>query len=371
MTFLGRRGGMTERHDVLVIGAGQAGLAAGYHLRRHGLGFAILDAEPRVGDVWRRRWDSLRLFTPAAYDALPGMPFPAPPDAFPTKDEMADYLQTYARTLELPIQLGVPVDRLTRQGDRYVVLAGGDRLEARHVIVATGGHQTPKTPAVAADLDPGIRQLHAAEYRNLGQLAEGDLLVVGAGNSGAEIAMEAAAGGHRTTLAGHSTGHIPGFAYARNGRPFMKLAERLLTIDTRIGRKLAPKITARGGPLIRIRPREIAAVGVRRVGRVAGAQEGMPRLEDGTVLRASTVVWCTGFGHDFSWIELPILGPDGMPRHRRGVVDQEPGLYVLGLPFLYGFTSALIAGADRDAAFVVNEIAVRSRVPSDAGPSSV
>jgi putative flavoprotein involved in K+ transport len=349
---------LTEVHDVLVIGAGQAGLAAAYHLRRHGLEFAVLDAEPRVGDVWRRRWDSLRLFTPAAYDALPGMPFPATPDAFPTKEEMADYLQTYARTLDVPVRTACRVERLFREGEHYVVTAGANRLEARHVIVATGGHQTPKIPVMA-------------EYRNPGQLADGDVLVVGAGNSGAEISMEAATAGHRTTLAGRSTGHIPGIAYARNGRPFMKVAERLLTLDTPIGRKLAPKVTGRGGPLIRIGPREIVAAGVRRAGRVTGAQDGMPQLEDGQILRASTVVWCTGFGHDFSWIELPILGPDGMPRHRRGVVESEPGLYVLGLPFLYGFTSALIAGAGRDAAFVVDEITARSRAGVRAGPPSV
>ncbi|HEX9123934.1 MAG TPA: NAD(P)/FAD-dependent oxidoreductase, partial [Actinomycetota bacterium] len=209
---------MADRYDAVVIGGGQAGLAAGYHLRQQGLDFSILDGDPQVGDVWRRRWDSLRLFTPAAYDGLPGMPFPAPADAFPTKDDMADYLQTYARTSDLPVRSATHADELVREDDRYVLTAGPDRFEARHVIVATGGHQTPRIPGFDAELDPSVHRLHAAVYRNPSQLADGDVLVVGAGNSGAEIAMEAAAAGHRTTLAGRSTGHIPGLVYARNGR---------------------------------------------------------------------------------------------------------------------------------------------------------
>src|SRR5688572_7753195 len=190
-----------ERFEVVVVGGGQAGLAVGYHLARRGLRFVILDANARIGDSWRKRWDSLRLFTPARYDGLPGLPFPAPAHAFPTKDDMADYLESYAARFDLPVRTGVRVDQLARQEDRFILSAGGRRFEADNVVVAMATHQVPWVPPFASALDPGVVQLHSGAYRNPAQLRDGRVLVVGTGNSGAEIALEVAAR-HPTWLSG-------------------------------------------------------------------------------------------------------------------------------------------------------------------------
>src|ERR671919_1062852 len=198
----------TERISTVVVGGGQAGLSVGYHLSKRGQEFAILDANQRGGDAWRNRWDSLRLFTPARFDGLPGMPYPGPRWAFPSKDEFADYLESYADRFELPVRTGLEVERLTRNGDRFVATAGDRRLEADNVVVAMSSWQRPRVPDFASDLDPRIVQLHVAEYKNPDQLQKGDVLVVGAGNSGAEIAIEVART-HKVLLSGPSTGAIP------------------------------------------------------------------------------------------------------------------------------------------------------------------
>jgi putative flavoprotein involved in K+ transport len=193
--------GGAERFETVIIGGGQAGLAVGYHLARRDRRFVILDANQRIGDAWRKRWDSLRLFTPARYDGLPGWPFPAPAWSFPTKDEVADYLEAYAARFDLPVRTGVRVDGLSREADRYVVAAGKHRYEADNVVVAAGAYRRPRIPAFASELDSGIVQLHSSQYRDPSQLLEGGVLVVGAANSGAEIALEVS-GDHRTWLSG-------------------------------------------------------------------------------------------------------------------------------------------------------------------------
>jgi len=246
-----------EHVDVVVIGGGQAGLAIGYYLARRGLRFVILEAHSRVGDSWRKRWDSLRLFTFARYDALPGMAFPAPPYSFPTKDQMADYLEQYAVTFDLPVRTGVHVNALRRaeDGDGYVVIAGDARWLAPQVVVAAGAYHEPRVPDFARELKPDIRQLHSSQYRNPAQLRPGAVLVVGACNSGAEIAFDVACE-HRTWLSGRDTGHIPinpgSRAYQVFGHLMSFLGSRLLTVDTPLGRKARPKFRAGGGPLIRV-----------------------------------------------------------------------------------------------------------------------
>src|SRR5688572_25823190 len=199
---------VTDSIHTVIIGAGQAGLAAGYHLQKRGIPFVILEANQRVGDSWRKRWDSLRLFTPAKFDAIDGMRFPAPPNSFPTKNEMADYLESYVRRFNLPVRTGVHVDALHRRGDKYVVSAGDLEIEADNVIVAMALYQKFVSPPFAADLDPAIVQFHSCDYRNPGQLRAGDVLLVGAGNSGAEIAMELSKS-HRILLSGRDVGHVP------------------------------------------------------------------------------------------------------------------------------------------------------------------
>jgi putative flavoprotein involved in K+ transport len=355
-----------ERFDVVVIGGGQAGLSAGYHLARLGLEFVILEASERVGDAWRRRWDSLRLFTPARFDALDGMSFPAPGDSFPTKDEMADYLEAYAARHCLPVRTGVKVDLLSRRSDVYVVKAGERMIEASHVVVAAASYQRPRVPSFAADLDAEIVQLHSSEYCNPSQLREGPVLLVGAGNSGAEIAIELARK-HRVWLAGRDVGHIPFRIDGLMARHFLVrfvlrvLFHRVLTVDTPIGRRARPALVSRGGPLLRQRPRELHAAGIERVPRVAGVEDGRPRLVDGRVLDVTNVVWCTGFEPGFDWIDLPILGERGEPSQDRGVAREEPGLYFVGLHFEYAMSSVMIHGVGRDARRVAETIAARVR----------
>ncbi len=356
-----------ERVETVIVGGGQAGLAAGYHLARRGRPFVILDAGRRVGDAWRRRWDSLRLFTPARYDGLPGMPFPAPAFSYPTKDEVADYLETYAARFDLPVRGGVRVDRLSRDGDRYLLAAGDRLLEADQVVVATGAYQRPRIPAFAAELDPGLLQLDPNRYRDPSQLPAGGVLVVGAGNSGAEIAFEVSRT-HPTWLSGPNTGHIP----VRTGSgwdrlltpPFWWFASRVLTVQTPIGRKVRPKALTTTAPLERVRPKELAAAGVERVPRTVGVRDGSPMLEDGRVMDVATVLWCTGFRPDFSFIDLPVFDQHGLPAHHRGVVGSQPGLYFLGLWFLSGFTSSLLGGVGRDAERIADHIARAVKTPS-------
>jgi putative flavoprotein involved in K+ transport len=355
-----------ERFNTVVIGAGQAGLSAGYHLQRLGVPFVILDANARVGDTWRDRWDSLRLFTPAKFAGLDGMPYPAPPNDFPTKDEFAHYLESYARRFDLPVRSGVRVDRLSRQGNGFLVVAGAQRFEAQNVVVAMANYQKPRVPAFASELAPGIVQLHSQAYRRPSQLQPGGVLVVGAANSGAEIALESAAG-HQTWLAGRDTGHVP---FDIEGLPARLLLARLvlrvvfhriLTVATPIGRKVRPKLLHVGGALIRLKPKNLAAAGVERVPRVTGVRDGRPLLEDGRVLDVTNVVWCTGFHPGFSWIDLPVFGADGDPVHERGVVTSEPGLFFVGLHFLYAFSSTMIHGVGRDAERIATAAAGRSR----------
>jgi putative flavoprotein involved in K+ transport len=360
-------GGAEPPFDVIVIGAGQAGLSVGYHLKRCGLRFVILNGDARVGDSWRKRWDSLRLFTPASLDGLDGMPFPAPSsDYFPTKDEMADYLEAYAARFALPVRCNVRVERVSKRDGRYLVQAGALELEAAHVVVAMAGYQQPRVPALAAELDPSIVQLHSSAYRNPSQLKPGALLIAGAGNSGSELAVELGRS-HAIYMAGRDTGHVPFRITSWLGRNVLCrlllriVFHRLLTVKTPIGRKARPHVISKGGPLIRVRPEALAAAGVERTARVAGVRDGRPLLEDGRALDVANVIWCTGFDPGSAFIDLPVFDADGQPRHQRGVVDGEPGLYFVGLAFLYAMSSTMIHGVGRDAAFIAKTIAARER----------
>lgn len=354
----------TESHrhfDVLVVGGGQAGLSVGYHLKRGGQHFAILDAEPRVGDVWRNRWDSLRLFTPARFDSLDGLPFPAAADHFPTHEEMADYLELYARHFELPVLSGQRVASLTRRDARYFLkTAAGSSFSADQVVVAMSNYQKARTPELGRELRTDIVQLHAAGYKAPRQLADGDVLLVGAGNSGAEIALELASSRRRVWLAGRSTGQAPiriGSFWGRRvlARLLLRFVfHRLLTIKTPMGRRARPKIVGRGTPLIRTRLADLRAAGVEPVPRLAAVQDGLPQLEDGRVLDVNNVVWCTGFDPGFSWIDLPIFDERGEPIHEAGVVPRAPGLYFVGLHFLYSMSSSMIHGVGRDASRIAH-----------------
>ena len=353
-----------ERFETIVIGGGQAGLSVGYHLTQRDMPFVILDANERIGDPWRNRWDSLRVFTPARYNGLPGMPFPAPAHSFPTKDEVADYLEAYAARVELPVRTGVRIDRLTKHNGRFVVRAGERQFEANHVVVAMSNYQNPRVPSLATELDPRIVQLHSSEYRNPSQLRDGGVLVVGASDSGTEIALEVASG-HPTWLSGRHPGHLPfrieGVFGRLLGVPLVIgfLFHHLLAVNTPVGRKVRPKLLHAARPVVRVKPKDIAAAGVECVPRTVGVRDGLPVLEDGQVLDVANVIWCTGFHPGLSWIDLPVFGEKEEPMeplHHRGIVANEPGLYFVGQWFLYAPSSSLLRGVGRDAERVVKAI---------------
>jgi putative flavoprotein involved in K+ transport len=356
--------GAVERVETVIIGGGQAGLATGYHLRRRRRPFVILDANQRIGDAWRQRWDSLRLFTPARYSGLPGWRFPAPALSFPTKDEVGEYLEDYAAQFELFVRTGVAVDSLRSDSNIYVVTSAAGRFEADNVVVASGSHRSPRVPDFAAELDPGIVQLHSSEYRNPTQLQEGPTLVVGAGNSGAEIALEVSRT-HPTLLSGRSVGQLPvkhGANAARFVLPLVRFAgNHVLTLGTPIGRKARPRFLTHGAPLIRTKRKDLAAAGVELVSRTTHVHGGYPALEDDRVLEVANVIWCTGFLPGFAWIDLDVFGDDGRPVHRRGVVPNAPGLFFVGLQFQYAATSDVFPGVGRDAEYIADQIEVRAR----------
>ncbi len=357
--------GGTERIETVIIGAGQAGLALGYHLAKQDRSFVILEGSQRVGDVWRRRFDSLRLYSPARYDGLPGLAFPADKWHFPTKDEVGDYLEEYARRFELPVLTGTSVQSLSKDGDRYLIECDGRRLEAQNVVVASGGFATPIVPSLAAELDPSIRQLHSNDYRNPSQLQEGPVLVVGAAHSGSDIALEVSRE-HQTTLAGPVRGEVP---FRLEGRPFRVIvrglwfiANHVLTMRTPLGRKMREHVRGEGGPLLRVKRADLDDAGVERIEeKVTRVSDGKPVLADGQVREVANVIWCTGFNKDLTWIKVPVAGEDGWPEQERGAVTSSPGLYFLGLPLQYAFASMLVGGAGRDAKYVANHIGATVR----------
>jgi putative flavoprotein involved in K+ transport len=354
-----------KRTQTIVIGGGQAGLSVGYHLAKRGLPFLILDASERIGEAWRKRWDSLRLFTPARYAGLPGLAFPARGDAFPTKEEVANYLESYAKKFHLPVHKGVKVNSLSEQGDRFVMETGDGRYESEQVVVAMANYQTPRVPSFAQELDRSIVQLHSNEYRNPAQLQEGGVLIVGAGNSGADIGMEVAQS-HKTWISGKESGHVPFPIDGVVGRFLLTRIVRFvghhgLTVSTPVGRKLRPKMLSQSAPLVRVKPKDLIAAGIERVPRVVGVRNGLPLMANGSTLEARNVIWCTGYHSGFSWIDLPIFGEDGRPIHERGVVGGVPRLYFVGLHYLYSMTSATVIGVGRDAERIAKAIEQRSR----------
>jgi putative flavoprotein involved in K+ transport len=342
--------------DVLVIGGGQAGLAMGYHLAQSGLSFQIADAGADIGQTWRSRWDSLQLFTSGRYDNLPGLPFPASPGTYPGKDDVANYLQAYAAKFKLPVRLNTMVTSLTRTGGGYVAKAGDQALEARQVVVATGPFQVPFVPPIAEGLDPGVQQVHSARYRRPQTIPSGKVLVVGAANSGCQIARELSATHSVELSAGQ---RLPAIPQRPLGRDIWAWASALrldkVTADSRLGRRLAGRDQVIGpGPRrlarrhgIRIRPRAASAAG-RTV-----------TFADGSATDYDAVVWATGFRTDHTWIDIPdVTDEQGRILHRRGVTP-SPGLYMLGLTWQHTRGSALLGWVGNDAAFLAGQIARR------------
>lgn len=346
-----------EQYDLVVIGGGQAGLSAGYWLQKQDMDFLIVDANARVGDSWRQRWDSLQLFTPARYSGLPGLAFPGYAYHLPKREAVADYLEWYADVFDLPIRSSVRVNAVRRAGNSFEITTSGTTLVAENVIVATGPFQTPRVPAFAPRLDPAIVQLHSSRYKRPEQLPDGDVLVVGAGNSGAQIALELART-RNTVLAGRAVGSMPRRVLGRDVFDWLWHTLMIPSGDSLIGRQIRKRVLGSTDALIGMTERDLARGGVRRTGRVAGVVGGKPQLESGEVLNVAAVIWCTGFTPDFSWIDAPVFGDNGYPIHRRGVTS-VPGLFFLGQRFLNRLNSSLIGGVGVDAEYLAEMVAAR------------
>jgi putative flavoprotein involved in K+ transport len=353
---------MERRYEVIVIGGGQAGLAMGWHLARQDRDFLILDRAPRLGDAWRARWDSLRLFTPAAHDALPGMEFPAEPDHLPGKDEVADYLERYAWVFGLPVRSGERVLAIRRApaGGGFLVQTSTTVYEADQIVLATGPFQTPLIPGVGSALPREITQVHSSRYRNPSQLPDGPVLVVGGANSGVQIAAELGATRPTWLAVGDELPRLPTTLF---GTSVFTWLERIGAMDLSVGTKLGRGACARD-VLIGESPRRIArALGVKLTGRVTRPTQKGVRTADGAVIEPATVVWATGFRMDFSYVKLPVFDERGRPIHLRGATA-EPGLYFLGLPWQHTRGSALLGWVGRDAAHLAEQIvATAHRLP--------
>ena len=357
-----------EHVDVLVIGAGQAGLALGWHLREQGVAsFLLIDAGPEVGHVWRNRWDSLRLFTPAEYDALPGMPFPAPAGTYPSKDDVADYLRGYAAAFELPVRLNTRITRLTRTGGTFHADTSTGPITARQVVIATGPFQTPVVPTLARHLAADVTQLHSADYRNPDQLPDGPVLVVGAGNSGLQIAAELATTGTRTVTVAVGT-RSPMLPQRLFGRDLFWWLSRLGLLTKTADSRLARRLQNRGDLVIGTRWRDLARLGVHVRPRLEDVDLTRAMFADGSVTQVAAVVWATGFRTDYSWLDIPGAVVDGAVPNERGLT-RVPGLSILGLPWLHTRGSALLGFVKDDAAWLGVEVARQASAGRPAAPS--
>ena len=356
-----------EHVDVLVIGAGQAGLAVGWHLRDQGItSFLLLDAGPEVGHVWRNRWDSLQLFTPAEYDALPGMPFPAPAGTYPTKDEVADYLRGYAAAFSLPVRLDTRVPRLTKTDDTFHADTSNGPITAGQVVIATGPFQTPVVPPVARHLAADVVQLHSADYRNPDQLPDGPVLVVGAGNSGLQIAAELAATRPVTVAVGTRPPMLP---QRLLGRDLFWWLARLGLITKTADSRLARRLQKNGDLVIGTRWRDLARLGIHVRPRLDDVDLTTAMFADGSITQVAAVVWATGFRPDYSWLAIPGAVMDDAVLHERGITA-VPGLSIVGLPWLHTRGSALLGYVKDDAAWLTDHIThdlVAASIPAPAG----
>jgi putative flavoprotein involved in K+ transport len=369
--------------DVLVVGAGQAGLAVGYHLRRAGLRFLIVDAAAELGASWRNRWDSLRLFTPAQYDGLPEMAFPAPADTYPTRTQVAEYLKAYAARFDLPVLLSTAVTRLERGGhaDRgeFVAHTSQGLLRARQVVVATGPFQTPVIPAISSGLGPEVIQLHSSEYRNPAQIQPGRVVVVGGGNSGRQIALELA----NSHASDYSDCHSddqgvtlavgtaePGLPQRILGRDLFWWLTKTRLLAKTASSRLARRMRARGDLVIGSPMKGLRAAGVDIRPRLAAAGGDTVTFADHTDTRPTTVIWATGFRSDYSWIVIDGAVTDTGVQHERGI-SPVPGLSFIGLPWQHTRGSALLGFVKDDAAWLADRIAAFAANTAAATAASI
>lgn len=340
--------------DTLIIGAGQAGLAAAYYLRRRGVPFVLLDERPAVGEVWAARFDALRLFSPAWASSLPGYRWPGGQLRYPTKQEAAAYLRAYAAHFQFPVHSGQRVTHVAPALAGYTVrTAAGQQYQAQHVLVCTGAYNAPRHPEFAPQLAATVLQLHSRDYQRSAQLpGAGPVAVVGSGNSALQIAADLAATGRPVYVAfDEKTPAMPNnmLMWALLTATGLLRASRHAPIGRYMFGQPEPVVSS---DLARLRTFANAhfmgrALAAEPGGILRGRRSSTPPLE--------AVVWATGFGPDFTWIDVPVFDAAGHPRHHRGLTV-APGLAFLGLPWLNSRGSALMGGVGPDARYVVGQL---------------
>ncbi|MFW9996082.1 MAG: flavin-containing monooxygenase [Candidatus Odinarchaeota archaeon] len=344
--------------DVLIIGAGQAGLATGYFLAKKAVNFAIIEKNEKIGDNWRFRWDSLKLFSPSEYNNLPGKPFPKGPGLFPTKDEVANYLEYYAEEFKLPVLTGTSAESLGVENSTFAITTNRGIYRARQVVIATGAFQTPYIPSFSTNLTDKVYQVHSSRYKNPSQLPEGDILVVGTGNSGVQIALETSKLRDRVYLSGRKMPSLPRRFLGKDVYWwYYKLRFATATLDSFIGKWLYRREQNKGEPLLGISMKDVLeSRKIVHVPSVKAVKNDMIILEDNQDLQVRNIIWATGFRNDYSWINLDVLDKQGKPLHKRGVATKIRGLYFIGLNWLYRANSSNIGGVGRDAEYIASEI---------------
>jgi putative flavoprotein involved in K+ transport len=344
---------ITNHRDVVVVGGGQAGLAVGYFLAQQGRDFTILEAAEEPAAAWRERWDSLKLFTPARYDALPGLPFPGEPDRYPTRDEVAAYLADYARDFDLPVELNSRINAIRRSDHAYVVELDDRSYQTEQVIIATGPFQVPFVPPIAEQLGEGVVQMHSTAYRSPEAVPEGRVLVVGGGNTGFQIAEELSASREVHLSIGSRQTPLPQRILGRDLFWYLEATGLIRkTTESRIGRRLSGRDTLIGSTPRRLRRRH----GVELHGRAVAATGSSVRFADHSQLDVGYVIWATGFRTDHSWIDAPVFDQAGRLEHKRGVTA-SPGLYFVGLSWQHTRGSALLGWVKDDAAYIAEKVA--------------
>jgi putative flavoprotein involved in K+ transport len=347
--------------DTIVVGAGQAGLATGYYLKKNEVDFAILDASEYVGEVWNERWDSLRLFTPSQYNSLPGLLFPGKKGTFPSKTEMGSYLNRYAEKFELPVYLKKKVIKIKNHGQcDFEVVTDSESIFCNNLVIATGGNQKPNFPFFRSSLNDSVFKIHSSEYKKPQSIPQGEVLVVGVGTSGVQIAIDLSKT-HKVYLSGKPTFHIPDFIFKYFGRFYWWFINNILTINTPMGRKAREGVLTGGAPLINVSMKDAFAAGVELLPRVDKVDGDQLKFVDGTKRKFKNIVFATGFSPDYSWLDIKFDYELGWPKNNRGISSDRQGLYFVGMIFQFGLTSAIIGGVGRDAKYVCDTILKRRK----------
>lgn len=340
-----------NRLDVIIIGAGQAGLSMGYFLKQQDISFMLLDKGKRVGDSWRKRYNSLVLFTPKSYSVLPGMAFEGDQSAFPTKDEMADYLEAYAKRFSLPIQLETSVQSVKQVDRGFEVITNNGILYSKQIVVASGAFRSPLIPSISKEYGENVFQIHSSEYSAPNQIPDGPILVVGGGNSGTQIATELVVDREVTVAVGHPLKFFP---LRFLGKSIFTWLEWLGFLYAGTDTKRGAWFRKQGDPTFGFEFKHLIRSGkVQIKSRVTRVQNGQTVFQDSSEMDIKNIIWSTGFVPDFTWLEIDgALDAEGNPRHHRGVSPVQ-GLFFIGLPWQRQRGSALVCGVGRDAEYLL------------------